>query len=647
MAIVKMKRLRLIALENDRTTLLRRLQKLGCLHLSEPPSDETAWEGLLRRESDQSAQQHAQLRLLQSALDVLKRYAPQKTGLLTPRPMVSEQDFLNEQELPGHLAVAKEVTDHAAELNRLVAQETRLTGERASLNPWRELDLPMEMTGTKTVNVITGTVPGPVNFDQLQGQLADQVPEAALYRLSQSSEQQCLLLMCHKSATNQALEVLRNSGFAPGQLSGWRGTVAENAARLDGELARIHREAEQEKAALVALGDKQEELRLAADRIATELNREENSHRLLTDQRIVCMQGWVPESDVARLTGLLEQFDCAWDLADPTEEEYPDVPVKLKGNFFTRSMNCITEQYSLPAYDGVDPNPVMAPFFIFFFGMMMADMAYGILMIAGSLLFLKKKRPADPSFMEMIFWCGITTFIFGALTGGFFGDFIPQLLRIINPKSTFEMPALFTPLNDTLSIMIGSLILGLIQIITGMTVSVVKKTKDGHFQDALWDEITWWVILAGLALMVLKVGNVGGVPVVLVIGGLMLLYGSTHNARGFGKVTALISAIYNGVTGFFSDTLSYVRLMALMLSGSVIATVFNTLGATFGNVIVFVIVAMIGNILNLLLNLLGCYVHDMRLQFLEFFNRFYKGGGIAYQPLSLQSKNVEIIKEDK
>ncbi|MBQ1674593.1 MAG: V-type ATP synthase subunit I [Oscillospiraceae bacterium] len=647
MAIVKMKRLRLIALENDRTTLLRRLQKLGCLHLSEPPADESAWEGLLRRESDQSAQQHAQLRLLQNALDVLKRYAPQKTGLLDPRPMVSEQEFLNEQELPGHLAAAKEVTDHAAELNRLIAQETRLTGERASLNPWRELDLPMEMTGTKTVNVITGTVPGPVNFDQLQGQLADQVPEAVLYRLSQSSEQQCLLLMCHKAVANQALEVLRNSGFATGQLSGWRGTVAENAQRLDGELERIHRAAEQEKAALVALGDKQEELRLAADRIATELNREENNRRLLTDQHIVCMQGWVPEGDVPRLTGLLEQFDCAWDLADPTEEEYPDVPVQLKGNFFTRSMNCITEQYSLPAYDGVDPNPVMAPFFILFFGMMMADMAYGILMIVGSVLFLKKKRPADTSFMEMIFWCGISTFIFGALTGGFFGDFIPQLLKIINPASTFEMPALFTPLNDTLSIMIGALVLGLIQIITGMTVSVVKKTKDGHFQDALWDEITWWVILAGLALMILKIGNVGGVPVVLVIGGVMLLYGSTHNARGFGKVTALISAIYNGVTGFFSDTLSYVRLMALMLSGSVIATVFNTLGATFGNVIVFVIVAMIGNILNLLLNLLGCYVHDMRLQFLEFFNRFYKGGGIAYQPLSLQSKNVEIMKEDK
>ena len=647
MAIVKMKRLRLIALESDRSALLRRLQKLGCLHLSEPPSDETAWDGLLQRETDQSAERQAQLRLLQNALDLLKRYAPQKTGLLTPRPMVSEQDFLDDKDLPVHLAVAREVTDHAAELNRLVAQETRLVSERASLNPWKSLDLPMELTGTKTVNVITGTVPGPVDFDLLQGQLADQVEEAALYRLSQGSEQQCLLLMCHKSVTNQALEVLRNSGFTTGQLNGWRGTVAENADRLDGELERVRRAAEQEKAFLVDLGVKQDELRLAADRISTELNREENSHRLLTDQRIVCLQGWVPEADVAKLTGLLEQFDCAWDLADPTEEEIPDVPVKLKGNFFTRSMNCITEQYSLPAYDGVDPNPVMAPFFIFFFGMMMADMAYGILMIVGSLLFLKKKRPADRSFMEMIFWCGISTLIFGALTGGFFGDFIPQLCKIINPDSNVKLPSLFTPLDDTLSIMIGSLALGLVQIITGMTVSVVKKTKDGHFPDALWDEITWWVILAGLALMILKIGTVGGVPIVLVIGGLMLVYGSTRNAKGFGKVTALISAIYNGVTGFFSDTLSYVRLMALMLSGSVIAQVFNTLGATFGNVVVFVIVALIGNILNLLLNLLGCYVHDMRLQFLEFFGRFYKGGGIAYQPLSLQSKNVEIIKEDK
>ena len=248
--------------------------------------------------------------------------------------------------------------------------------------------------------------------------------------------------------------------------------------------------------------------------------------------------------------------------------------------------------------------------------------------------------------MPLMGYCGVATFIMGALTGGFFGDFIPQLCRIINPNSTFELPSLFTPLNDTMPIMIGSLALGLIQIFTGMGVSAVKKIKDGHFPDALWEEFTWWVILAGVALMVLKIGTVHGVPVVLVIGGLMLVYGSTRNARGFGKVTSLVAAIYNGVTGYFSDTLSYVRIMALMLSGSVIAQVFNTLGATFGNVILFVIISMIGNMLNLALNLLGCYVHDMRLQFLEFFNRFYQAGGKAYQPLTPQTKYMQVIKEE-
>lgn len=151
----------------------------------------------------------------------------------------------------------------------------------------------------------------------------------------------------------------------------------------------------------------------------------------------------------------------------------------------------------MPAYDGVDPNPVMAPFFILFFGMMMADMGYGLLMIFLPLLYLKKARPPESKrgFIELILWCGIVTFIFGALTGGFFGDFIPQLCKVIDPASTFELPSLFSPLNDTMAIMIGSMVLGGIQILTGMTISVVKKTKDGHFADALWDEITWWVIL--------------------------------------------------------------------------------------------------------------------------------------------------------
>jgi len=645
MAIVKMKHLRLIALESDHEVLLRRLQKLGCVQLSEPP-DKAEWEELLRREESDTARRETQLRQLENALEILKQAAPEKTGLLTARPMVGEGEFLDESVLSAALATAKEVTDRAAELNRLGAQETRLIAEQASLAPWSALDVPMDLVSTRAVDVVTGTVPGPVDFDQMWGALAEQVEEAELYRLSQSNEQQCLLLLSHKEATEAALEVLRGYGFTSGQLKGRQGTVQENVDHIGEQLEQVRQAKAAAQERLAALGSWQGELRLAADRISTALDREVNRHRLLGDSRIICLQGWVPETDVPRFTAMLDEFDCALELSDPTEEQIPDVPVRLKGNAFTRSMDCITEQYSLPAYNGVDPNPVMAPFFILFFGMMMADMGYGILMMAGAAVFLKKKRPANRSFMEMIFWCGISTFLFGALTGGFFGDFIPQFCKIINPASTFEMPALFTPLGDTMAIMMGSLVLGVIQIVTGMAISVMKKTQEGHFADALWDEITWWVILAGIALMALKIGTVGKVPVVLVVGCLMLVYGSSRNARGFGKVTSLVGAVYNGVTGFFSDILSYVRLMALMLSGSVIAQVFNTLGATTGRIIPFIVIAMIGNALNLALNLLGCYVHDMRLQFLEFFGRFYRDGGKPFQPLSLQSKYVEIIKEE-
>jgi V/A-type H+-transporting ATPase subunit I len=211
-----------------------------------------------------------------------------------------------------------------------------------------------------------------------------------------------------------------------------------------------------------------------------------------------------------------------------------------------------------------------------------------------------------------------------------------------------QLPYLFTPLTDTLAILVGSLVLGVLQIITGMAISVVYKCRNGDWVDALWNEITWWIVLAGAALAILGVGNVAGYPVVLYVGLLMLVYGSTRNAKGFGKVTALIGAVYNGVSGYFSDILSYARLMALMLAGAVIAQVFNTLGSVTGNVILFVIISMIGNALNLALNLFGCYVHDLRLQCLEFFGKFYKDGGIPFRPLNIQTRyfNIADYKEE-
>ena len=650
MSIVKMKRIRLIALAEDRDALLSSLLHVGCVEISEPeiPQGEDG-NPLLHRDAAGVAQARSQLTALQHALEVLRKYAPRKKGMFAPRDTIGERELLDGAAMAAALQKAEAVNEHAKAVGQLNTREARLHTEQLALQPWSAYDLPLEDQGTKTAAILLGTVPNAVDFDAMAGAVMESAETAWLKLLSTDREQQYLEVVVHRSQEAQALEVLRTYGFSFSQLKELTGTVAENVRRLDDEIRQIGEQRRGEEEAIRTLGAAQDELEVCVDRVQQVLAKEAAKERLLTGGAIICLDGWAEAPEVPALEKALKAFDCAYELTDPTPEEYPEVPVKLKNNIFSRCMNVVTEMYSLPAYDGTDPNPLMAPFFILFFGIMMADAAYGLLMMFGSLFVLKKAKPREGTrnFMELVFWCGVSTTIIGVMTGGFLGDFIPQLIKIINPQSTFEMPALFTPLDDTVAIMLGSLVLGLIQVITGMAVSVVNKIRSGDFIDALFSEITWWIILAGVPLAIFGIGTVAGVPIPLVVGGLMLVFGGTRNAKGFGKVASLVGLVYNGVTGYFSDILSYVRLMALMLSGSVIASVFNTLGATFGNVILFVIVSLIGNALNLALNLLGCYVHDLRLQCLEFFGRFYKEGGKPYKPLAIQTKYVDVIKEEQ
>ena len=643
-----MKRLRLIAMNQDRDGLLKSLLHAGCVEISEPEAylEDEEWSALLKRGSGDLSEAKALQTELKHAVDVLAKYAPQKSGMFAARDEIRERDLMDRKTLDKTLETARKVNGHAKSMGQLAARVTRLQADQMALRPWESCSLPLEQKGTRTVRILLGAAPNTVDFHAMTGAVTEAAECVEITKLSEDREQQYLEVLVHKDQEQSALEALRSCGFTFSQLKELTGTASENIKRLDEEIRQTQRQMDQELEGVKSLASARKELEVCIDRVEQDLSTEGVKERLLTDGSILYLDGWLPAEDAGKLEKALKDFDCAWELTEPDPEDYPNVPIKLKNNKLTRCMNTVTEMYSLPAYDGVDPNPLMAPFFIVFFGVMLADMGYGLLMMLGTQFMLRKTKPKNPNFMELFFWCGVSTFIVGALTGGFFGDFIPQLLKIINPASTFEMPALFTPLNDTMPIMIGSLVMGVIQIFTGMTVSVVKKCQEGQFIDALFSEITWWIILAGVALAIFGIGTVAGVPVVLVIGILMLVLGGTRNAKGFGKVTSLIGLVYNGVTGYFSDTLSYIRIMALMLSGSVIASVFNTLGATFGNVILFVIISMVGNALNLALNLLGCYVHDLRLQCLEFFGRFYKEGGKPYQPLAINTKYVDVIKEE-
>ena len=649
MSIVKMKHIRLFGMAADRETLLRQLQHLGCVEISEP-TDKLAdpdWAALTRVDDAGLARVKADAALLNAALNTLKGIGKEKGGLLQARPEVTEGQLFDEGLRASAMEAAQAVNAQEKRISAIQNEQGKLRAQKAALTPWLELDIPLETTGTREVSATFGAVMSTVALDTVKQALEEAAELVEVIPAGKDREFQYVLILCHRSAEETAFETLKKFGFSRSSLRGWTGTARENTDRLEGELRRLEGELEAAKSAIAALVPHREDIKLCIDRMTQEIQREEYKGRLLQSQATIFFEGWVPAENLPALEKVLGQYPAAWEANDPAPEEYPQVPIKLKNNKLTRPLNMVTNMYVLPAYDGVDPNPLMAPFFIFFFGLMMADMGYGILMVAAALVVIYKMKPKDgmADFAGLLLLCGISTFLMGALTGGFFGDFIPQIAKIINPASTLALPALFTPLNDTLAILIGSLVLGLIQIITGMIISVVRKVQTGDVADAIWSEVTWWIILGGAALAILGIGSVGGSPVVLIVGLVMLVIGSTRNAKGFGKLTALIGAVYNGATGFFSDILSYARLMALMLAGSVIAQVFNTLGSVTGNVVGFVIISFIGNMLNFALNLLGCYVHDLRLQCLEFFGRFYKEGGKPFRPLFIHTKYVDIKEE--
>ena len=642
MAILKMKKLRICGVSEEQTQLIRQLQLLGSVEIGAPCAL-TDTQGVQVFCAGDGKSADALLRTsarLTSALETLKHYETKKGGLFAARPEKTIGELFSDEAYAAALDTAQAVLDAQDARSRLAAEKSRLTAVRESFVPWQQLPLPLETLGTQHTRILLGTIPAQTDLEALRAKVFEAADEVQLEQISADQQSLYLLVFVHKCAAEAVGAALREAGFALTTFDGVQGTAAENIRRTDEAIAACEQQDAEKLAELTALAAQKPALQLAFDRCTQEISKAQAADRLVHSEKTFCLGGWVPCEDVGKLEALLSGFCCAWELTDPAPEEYPDVPVKLKNNKLTWPLNMVTEMYSLPAYDGVDPNPLMAPFFILFYGIMMADMGYGLLMILASIIITKKSRPKGTSgqMFGLMFSCGISTFLMGALTGGFFGDFLPQLVGIIDPDTTFKaLPSLFTPLDDTITILIGAMALGFVQIVTGMVISFVEKIKKGQIMDAIWEELTWWVVFAGIACMALGVTNI-----VLYVGLAMVVVGSGWSAKGFGKVTAIFGSVYNHVTGYFGDILSYSRLMTLMLAGSVIASVFNTLGAIPGNVVIFLIISALGNGLNFALNLLSCYVHDLRLQCLEYFGKFYQDGGKPFEPLAINTKYVDI-----
>jgi len=634
-----MKHLRLLGMESEREALLKAMQDMECVEISSIDGSEEALKSGFAKPDDKalmSAQEAS--RAYRTALASLDRFAPEKKGMFRKRQGVSRAAFFSAESEENARTAAETINKDTRRLGEIESERTKNEALRATLAPWLTVDAPLG-GADGALAVFFGTAGLNVTDDALKA-LADSLDGLLTWQQASSDRSlRYLLVMCHQSVKERALSALRDLGFSTVSFRGMTGTAKENDKALAENLAALEKERQEIEQRIAGLGGKREALLEASDRAAIALRREEAKSRLVGTDKVFLLEGWLPADRCAEIEKTLKPFTCAIETREPTEDEYPQVPVQLKNNKLTRPLNMVTEMYSLPAYGTLDPNPLMAPFFILFYGIMMADMGYGLLMMIASVIISKKYRPKGTSgeLFSLLGLCGISTFIMGALTGGFFGDFLTQLVAIVSPGTVFALPKLFDPLDDLTMILIGSMALGMVQIVTGMAISLIEKCKRKKFLDAFFEEITWWIVFIGIALLALGKG-----AAVLYVGCALVLLGPIVQGKGWGRLTGVFGSLYNHVTGYFGDILSYTRLMALMLAGSVIAQVFNMLAAMPGNVIAFIIISMLGNAMNFGLNLLGCYVHDLRLQCLEFFNKFYVDGGKPFRPMTLDTEYVDL-----
>jgi len=664
MSIVAMKKLRLIGVRSQQEEILRELLLLGCVQINEPEAPPEALREKLQRSSGGKLVVHRQKQQkLQNALEVLDEYSKAKKGLLTPLPEVELDTLLDESKLSACTEIADTIILLNSQINNLNVEENRIVTSREALVPWDKLMLPLERTSTDSCSVSFGIFPIAQNLQEAMLEMREATAEAELFEVSADKSAHYCMLVASKDQMDKAVSALRQHGWSNVNISGYSGTARDNIAAFDKRLNELDAERKAVIAELVAHSSDRFSLQLGFDTLTNLISGEEDAAKFLSTDSSFTFTGWVTKPNEEELKEVLSRFDCAWEMTDPTPEEYPVVPVKLKNNRFTAPFNMVTEMYSMPAYNGLDPNPWIAPFFALFFGMMYGDMAYGlILLVAGLMLTFKAKPKGGMKNMAgLLIIGGTSTAIIGFITGGFFGDLIPQIgkwfgktwvfpfhMGSVNIGSvTIDFPFDLIVGNNPLYLLIFAICLGVIHLAVGVGLGMYLKIRDGEWIDALLNDLCWWVMFVGIGLMVLGFGKT-----VLFIGIAMMVLGVFLTNKGIKRITGLFGAIYNGATGYLGDFLSYSRLMALMLAGAVIASVFNQLGSlgnangmTVAGTILFIIVFVIGHALNFALNLIGCFVHTLRLQFLEFFGKWYRDGGKKFRPLSVQSKYVN-IKED-
>ena len=665
MAKMQMMRVGMVALRSDRKPLLEALQWMGVLDIeSAAASEETLPEGFTRPDTrSQTASFERAAAVAAQALGILNEAAPESKGLLaglSGRREITAEDF--EQTVADSreiMDLCHQVLDWQKRRTECAADIQRISTSLEQMAPWQSLDVPFRFGGTRTTAAFIGVLPARFSETELRDALAGKEPGAAfeVEVLHTSPEQTCLFLLCRREDAAALGQTLRSMGFSRPPVTA--GTSKQGMLPTD-EIDRLQdrrRALEEERADLTRQIEEAAANRRRIENTIDYYTVRAEKYRIIGElghtRHTFLVTGYIPEVDLPLLKDRLETRFSLLLEAEPAEDG--KAPVKLRNNAFVRPAETITEMYALPLASDIDPTPVMSIFYYLFFGMMLSDAGYGLLLVLGSWFLIKKCRP-EPGMrrnLQLFFCCGVATIFWGLAFGSFFGDAIPLISGTFFGHEV-NLPRLLDPMTQAVELLVLSLVLGFLQIMVGMGCKFYVQWRSGDRWGAVFDTGFWMTGLAGIGLWL-----AGGMltPVLATVGmwtailsalGLVLTAGRAK--KGPMRFVSGLASLYDS-TSYVSDLMSYSRLMALGLTTGAMASVFNKLGTIMGGgvggVILMLIIFPVGHAISFGLNALGAYVHTIRLQYVELFSKFYEGGGRPFRPFALRSHYIRIKEETK
>lgn len=649
MAIVKMDKISLIGLQKDRNKIIDSLMEFGAVEISDIDADayEAKWSGLIVKDGDEDrvSQLEAEIARVRSAIDYLAGYSTKKKGLFEPKRVVRKNELNETMQNQSDLwNIVERIDGYDQQLSSLRSEENKLSNLIASLEPWKNLNLPLEVSSTKYTIISQGTVPAAVDTEALKSELYDLAPQSYIEVVNRDRDQSYISVIYHVSCEDVATGFLKQNGFTKVSFKELAGTSEANIADAGRRIKDIKKERQSIEKSISGLADSREKLEVLHDYLEIKRDKVKVLSRMVKTDKTFMFEGWLPAEKSSAVQNLISQqsWDCVLEIRPSKKDE--EHPILLRNNSFVRPFEVITEMYSLPNSKEVDPNAAMAPFFFILFGMMISDAGYGLLLAIATGIMLKKYKLEGMlnKMVSLMFLGGISTFIWGALFGGWFGNVVEAVTY-----GRYKIdPIWFNPLDNPIKLLILSFIIGTIHIFVGMGMKAYMLIRDGKILDALFDIVPWYLVITGLG-MLAGGGTIAGVGKYMAIVGAAVLVLTQGRAEKniFKKFTTGVLSLYN-VTGFLSDILSYSRLLALGLATGVVATVINTMGTLFGfnvgGIIIFLIIFIIGTVFNIAINVLGAYVHSSRLQYVEFFGKFFEGGGKGFEPFKIKTKYINI-----